>query len=513
MYEEDKELEKSIVYYEKSAHLFQTEDSNSSANQCRQKVAQFASQLGQYPKAVEIFEDIARKIAPRWRRQLVEIGVKRHLLKAGICQLCMGDVVVSMENSLGRYRELDPNFSGTREYKLLDDLAAAVEEEDVARFTDTVREYDRMTPLDAWETSLLLRAKEALKAKELEEDDHMVEEAATNLTMMKLPPPPPSSSSSPAAAGVSKIFGDDGRLKRTGTLWTASAHIITAVIGSGILSLAWAVAQLGWIAEQDPVSGKRNYTYMEVVRSNLGGIQVKVCRTIQYINLAGIAIGLTIAASVSMVAVQKSNCFHSSHHRDPRKVSSNPYMIMFGVVQILFSQIPNFDRLWWLSVVATLMSFTYSSIGLGLGVGRVVQSGKIRGSLTGITINGSTVTLTEKIWRSFQALGTIAFAFSFSIILIEIQDTIKSPPSEHKTMKKATLLSVAVTTLLYMLCGYFGYAAFGDLSPGNLLTGFGFYNPYWLVDIANIAISVHLVGAYQVCCQPLFAFIEKTAAE
>ena len=43
-----------------------------------------------------------------------------------------------------------------------------------------------------------------------------------------------------------------------------------------------------------------------------------------------------------------------------------------------------------------------------------------------------------------------------------------------------------------------GYASFGDLAPGNLLTGFGFYNPYWLLDIANVAIVVHLVGAYQV---------------
>ncbi|MCI31144.1 amino acid permease 2-like, partial [Trifolium medium] len=31
-----------------------------------------------------------------------------------------------------------------------------------------------------------------------------------------------------------------------GTFWTATAHIITAVIGSGVLSLAWAIAQLGW---------------------------------------------------------------------------------------------------------------------------------------------------------------------------------------------------------------------------------------------------------------------------
>jgi amino acid permease len=80
-------------------------------------------------------------------------------------------------------------------------------------------------------------------------------------------------------------------------------------------------------------------------------------------------------------------------------------------------------------------------------------------------------------------------------------------------MKKATILSVTVTTVYYMLCGCMGYAAFGDLAPGNLLTGFGFYNPFWLLDIANAAIVIHLVGAYQVYCQPIFAFIEQRAAQ
>ena len=80
-------------------------------------------------------------------------------------------------------------------------------------------------------------------------------------------------------------------------------------------------------------------------------------------------------------------------------------------------------------------------------------------------------------------------------------------------MKRATLLSVAVTTAFYMLCGCMGYAAFGDLAPGNLLTGFGFYNPFWLLDIANAAIVIHLIGAYQVYCQPLFAFVENWVAK
>ena len=90
---------------------------------------------------------------------------------------------------------------------------------------------------------------------------------------------------------------DDGREKRTGTLMTASAHIITAVIGSGVLSLAWAIAQLGWVAGtvllvsfavvvnytsrmladcyRSPDAGTRNNTYMDVVRAYLG---MNICR-------------------------------------------------------------------------------------------------------------------------------------------------------------------------------------------------------------------------------------------
>jgi amino acid permease len=79
-------------------------------------------------------------------------------------------------------------------------------------------------------------------------------------------------------------------------------------------------------------------------------------------------------------------------------------------------------------------------------------------------------------------------------------------------MKKATALSVAVTTVTYLLCGCVGYAAFGADAPDNLLTGFGFYEPFWLLDVANAAVVVHLVGTYQVLSQPIFAYVERRAA-
>jgi amino acid permease len=65
-------------------------------------------------------------------------------------------------------------------------------------------------------------------------------------------------------------------------------------------------------------------------------------------------------------------------------------------------------------------------------------------------------------------------------------------------MKKASMISICITTFFYLCCGGFGYAAFGNDTPGNLLTGFGFYEPFWLIDLANVCIIIHLVGGYQV---------------
>ncbi|KAL0828585.1 hypothetical protein Bca101_052263 [Brassica carinata] len=274
-----------------------------------------------------------------------------------------------------------------------------------------------------------------------------------------------------------KCFDDDGRLKRSGTVWTASAHIITAVIGSGVLSLAWAIGQLGWIAGPavmflfsfvtyfsstllsdcyrtgDPVSGKRNYTYMDAVQSILGGFRFKICGLIQFLNLFGITVGYTIAASISMMAIKRSNCFHESGGKNPCHMSSNPYMIMFGVTEILLSQIKDFDQIWWLSIVAAIMSFTYSAIGLALGIIQVAANGVFKGSLTGISIG--TVTQTQKIWRTFQALGDIAFAYSYSV---EFEIRIPGVRAPYKVnVFRAVFRScfVVLTTVISMLMPFF----------------------------------------------------------
>ncbi|KAL4325399.1 hypothetical protein GQ457_11G012130 [Hibiscus cannabinus] len=323
-------------------------------------------------------------------------------------------------------------------------------------------------------------------------------------------------------------------VKRTGTVWTAIAHIIAGVIGAGVLSLAWSIAQLGWIAGPitmlvfaaitfvstcllsdcymypDPEFGPNRLTsYMDAVLYYLGEKNHKVCGLIVMESLYGTTLAYVITSASSIKAIQKSNCYHREGHDAPCSYEDTSNMLLFGAVQVVMSQIPDFHNMKWLSVVAAIMSFAYASIGFGLGFAQVIENGTIKGSSKGVP----TANAVDKMWLTFQALGDIVFAYPYSVVLLEIQDTLKSPPSENKTMKKASLVSIVITTFFYLCCGCFGYAAFGNNTPGNILTGFGFYEPYWLVDFANACIVLHLVGGYQIFSQPMFAFAERWFTE
>ncbi|KAK4795538.1 hypothetical protein SAY86_027864 [Trapa natans] len=322
---------------------------------------------------------------------------------------------------------------------------------------------------------------------------------------------------------------DDGRPRRTGTLSSCVVHIITGVIGSGVLSLSWSVAQLGWIGGPiallcfaiitylsasmlsncyrypDSVTGHRNYSYMDAVRVNLGHKRMVLCGLLQYLSMYVTSIAYVITVSTCMRAIRKAVCYHVEGREAPCNSNDNVYMIIFGIVQIVMSQIPDFHDMTWLSWVSAIMSLVYSTIGLGLSFAQVIGDRRIKGGIRGVTDS----TPAKKVWTVFEAIGNVAFAYPFALILLEIQNTLRSPPPENQTMKKASKISLLATTFFYFCCGCFGYAAFGDSTPGNLLTGFGFYEPYWLIDIANVCIILHLVGGYQIYSQPIFATWER----
>ena len=67
-----------------------------------------------------------------------------------------------VQTSLDKYAGMDMTFPDSREYKFLRGLNEAVEGGDVEAYTNAVVEFDRMTKLDSWKTTLLLRVKKSI---------------------------------------------------------------------------------------------------------------------------------------------------------------------------------------------------------------------------------------------------------------------------------------------------------------------------------------------------------------
>uniref|UniRef100_A0A094ZU68 Alpha-soluble NSF attachment protein n=1 Tax=Schistosoma haematobium TaxID=6185 RepID=A0A094ZU68_SCHHA len=97
------DIEQAIRHYEQAADYYKGEESSSSAMKCQLAVAQLASQLGQCDKAANLFEE---------------------------------------------------------------KLSEALEQENVEAFTTAVQEYDNITRLEPWITSLLLKLKKTISEEE-----------------------------------------------------------------------------------------------------------------------------------------------------------------------------------------------------------------------------------------------------------------------------------------------------------------------------------------------------------
>jgi len=153
--------EEALVFYTQAADLFATESATSEANKCRLKVAEFSADLEQYPRAVEIYEDVARTCV---ENNLLKYSAKGYLLQAGFCVLCYGSDD-QIRSKVEAYRDIDLNFAGSRECNLLEALADALDKCDEKGFATSVAEYDAMTRLDNWKTNMLLKVKRRINAR------------------------------------------------------------------------------------------------------------------------------------------------------------------------------------------------------------------------------------------------------------------------------------------------------------------------------------------------------------
>ncbi|KAF2017185.1 alpha-soluble NSF attachment protein-like protein [Aaosphaeria arxii CBS 175.79] len=146
--------------YEEAASWYESDNAEALANKLWLKTADLTALEGKdYYKAIELYEKVARSSI---NNNLMRWSVKEYLLKAGICQLCTGDMV-GVNTALDRYRALDESFTQQREHQLLTDLAAAVQDGDQEQFSDKLFQYDQLSKLDKWKTTLLLRIKSTIE--------------------------------------------------------------------------------------------------------------------------------------------------------------------------------------------------------------------------------------------------------------------------------------------------------------------------------------------------------------
>ncbi|KAF2460566.1 soluble NSF attachment protein [Lineolata rhizophorae] len=147
--------------YKTAASWFSDDDAEALARPLYLKVADISALEGDYYEAGRIYQDVARTAI---NNNLMRWSVKEYLLKAGMCQLATNDMV-GMNKAMDSFRDLDPSFTQTREHQLLMDLAEAVEAGDQEAFSDKLFQFDQMSKLDKWKTTIFLRVKSGIEEK------------------------------------------------------------------------------------------------------------------------------------------------------------------------------------------------------------------------------------------------------------------------------------------------------------------------------------------------------------
>jgi len=147
--------EDAIDLYQKAADYNFSDNANSKGAKCLEKVAFLSANMKQFDKSAQIFEQLG---ATSMESKLLSFGAKKHFLHAGMCLLARGDAVAG-RMACDRFGQLDLSFASSREGQLLAELIAAFEQYDADAFSESLAKYDRVSTLDGWETSVLLKVK------------------------------------------------------------------------------------------------------------------------------------------------------------------------------------------------------------------------------------------------------------------------------------------------------------------------------------------------------------------
>jgi len=155
IFETDHNQDAACAAFEKAAEMFEHDNKKSNANTCLLKVATFASERGDLSKAIGIFESIGKESLSS---RLGAYSAKNYFFQSLLCCLAGGDNV-QVNKKIEEYKNLDYSFGSSRECEFSVRLLKACEEYNADEFSELCADFDRITPLDPWKTSMLLKAK------------------------------------------------------------------------------------------------------------------------------------------------------------------------------------------------------------------------------------------------------------------------------------------------------------------------------------------------------------------
>lgn len=153
-----------IEWYEQAAELFTLEDSKSQASQCHVKIAELCSAALEPPdllRAAGLYDQLGRNCL---ESNLLKYNAKSYFLQAVLCHLANSDCVAAQE-CLSNYEGLDYTFGESREGKFAAQLVQCTEGMDAAGLATACFEYDRISKLDPWKTSMLVRVKRSIQGE------------------------------------------------------------------------------------------------------------------------------------------------------------------------------------------------------------------------------------------------------------------------------------------------------------------------------------------------------------
>ncbi|GMH31221.1 hypothetical protein Nepgr_033064 [Nepenthes gracilis] len=299
--------------------------------------------------------------------------------------------------------------------------------------------------------------------------------------------------------------------------WYSTFHTVTAMVGAGVLSLPYAMAYLGW----GPGTMVMFISWCVTLHTMWQMIQLHECipgtRFDRYYDLGQYAFGpklgpwivlpqqLIVQVGCDIVyMVTGGKClkkFMETACTSCTRLRQSYWIIIFGSIHFLLSQLPNFNSVSGVSLAAAVMSLCYSTIAW---VGCLE-----RGQVENVSYAYKKTSSLDYMFRVFNSLGQISFAYAGHAVALEIQATIPSTPDKPSKipMWKGALGAYFINAICYFPVALIGYWAFGQDVEDNVLVALR--RPGWLIASANLMVVIHVIGSYQVYAMPVFALLEK----